>query len=188
MASYRNTALIPPNPIVEPLPELQKPPNDLLRPTPSVRCFNPHIFLVLEALCQAIIPPDESYGGAIEAGVPEFIELLASENKNYRIRLKGGLMWLDAKCRRSFGKSFIECDAREQDLMLRPISNREENTDSSLSHGREFFQFVRKLTLDGFFTSREGIAYLGYVGNERLLEFLGCPEVPQKRDYPSSGQ
>ena len=50
--------------------------------------------------------------------------------------------------------------------------------DASLSQGVEFFSFLRNLTADGFFTSKIGIQYLGYIGNGYLAEFPGCPPVP----------
>jgi hypothetical protein len=50
--------------------------------------------------------------------------------------------------------------------------------DKSLSQGVEFFAFLRDLTADGFFTSKIGIEYLGYIGNAYLTEFPGCPPVP----------
>ena len=51
--------------------------------------------------------------------------------------------------------------------------------DPGLSQGVEFFAFLREMTADGFFTSKIGIQYLGYVGNTYLLSFNGCPPVPE---------
>jgi gluconate 2-dehydrogenase gamma chain len=50
--------------------------------------------------------------------------------------------------------------------------------DASLGQGVEFFSFLRNLTADGFFTSKIGIQYLGYIGNTFVAEFPGCPPVP----------
>jgi len=44
----------------------------------SPKFFNPHQYQTLRSPCQTIIPPDEHSGGAIEAGAPEFIDLLTS--------------------------------------------------------------------------------------------------------------
>ena len=38
-------------------------------------------------LCDMIIPKDEKSGGAVEAGAPEFIDLLTSENEEYQLSL-----------------------------------------------------------------------------------------------------
>jgi hypothetical protein len=36
-------------------------------------------------LCDTIIPKDETSGGAVEAGAPEFIDLLCSENEEFQL-------------------------------------------------------------------------------------------------------
>src|SRR5678809_141071 len=56
--------------------------------------FSAHAYKTLQSLCQTIIPSDNDAKGAIEAGAPEFIDLLTSENKDYQVALGGGLMWL----------------------------------------------------------------------------------------------
>ena len=50
--------------------------------------------------------------------------------------------------------------------------------DPSLSQGVAFFAFLRKMTCDGFYTSKIGIADLQYIGNTSRREFPGCPPVP----------
>ena len=51
--------------------------------------------------------------------------------------------------------------------------------DPALSQGIAFFAFVRKMTCDGFYTSKIGIADLQYIGNTAIPEFPGCPALPQ---------
>jgi gluconate 2-dehydrogenase subunit 3-like protein len=142
--------------------------------------FSDHQYKTLRALCQAIIPADERSGGAIEAGAPEFIDLLASENAEYKLKLGGGMMWLDSICTDHWGKIYLDCSPEEQRRMLDLIAYRKNTkTDPSLSQGIEFFSFLRNLTADGYFTSEIGIKDLGYIGNKYLKEFPGCPPVPQ---------
>src|SRR5271163_3336679 len=57
--------------------------------------FPPKQYETLISLCDSILPKDDHSGGAVEAGAPEFIDLLTSENEQYAGRLGGGLMWLD---------------------------------------------------------------------------------------------
>jgi hypothetical protein len=142
--------------------------------------FPAHQFRTVQALCQAIIPPDSESAGAVEAGAPEFIDLLASENSEYQLKLGGGLMWLDSTCRDRFGKVYLECQPVNQKEILDLIAYRESiEKDASLNPGVQFFAFLRDLTTDGFFTSKIGIEYLKYVGNEALAEFPGCPPLPE---------
>src|SRR5208282_3023618 len=71
--------------------------------------FSPQRYKTLQALCQAIIPADSDSGGANEAGAPEFIDLLTSENPEYQLKLGGGLMRLDAECTDRYGKAYLDC-------------------------------------------------------------------------------
>ena len=141
--------------------------------------FSAHAYKTMQALCQAIIPSDEDAKGAIEAGAPEFIDLITSENKEYQVALGGGMMWLDNTCLDRYGKVYLECPSAQQKEILDLIAYRKNaKQDPSLGQGIEFFGFLRKLTADGYFTSEIGIEYLGYIGNTYLKEFPGCPPAP----------
>jgi hypothetical protein len=144
------------------------------------RYFTAHQYETLRELCQAIIPPDEQSGGALEAGAPEFIDLLTSENEDYQARLGGGLIWLDAECHRRYGQVYLKSKPLEQKEILDLIAYRKNaQKDPALFPGIQFFEFLRNLTADGFFTSEIGIQYLEYIGNDYLAEFPGCPALPQ---------
>jgi hypothetical protein len=141
--------------------------------------FNAHQYATLQRLCETILPADADSGGAIAAGAPEFIDLLTSESPEYQVKLGGGMMWLDSACDLRYGSAYLECAPQQQKEMLDLIAYRKNaEHDPSLRYGVEFFSFLRNLTSDGFFTSKIGIEYLGYMGNTFLLEFPGCPPVP----------
>jgi len=142
--------------------------------------FPPQQYKTLQTMCQAIFPPDAETGGAVEAGAPEFIDLLTSENPAYQLKLGGGLMWLDAECSDRYGKAYLDCTPAQQKEILDLIAYRKNALDDpGLSQGVEFFAFLRNLAADGFFTSEIGIKYLGYIGNLHVKEFTGCPPVPE---------
>jgi gluconate 2-dehydrogenase gamma chain len=144
------------------------------------KALGPEQYRTLQALCQAIIPADADSGGAIEAGAPEFIDLLSSENPAYQLKLGGGLMWLQETCNDRYGKPYLQCSSAQQTEILDLIAYRKNAlTDPGLSQGIDFFSFLRSMTADGFFTSEIGIKYLGYMGNTYLTEFKGCPPVPE---------
>jgi gluconate 2-dehydrogenase gamma chain len=143
--------------------------------------FSPHAYKTLKSLCNTIIPSDEESKGAVEAGAPEFIDLLTSENTDYQVALGGGLMWLDNTCIDRYEKAYLDCTSEQQKEILDQIAyRRNAKQDPSLGQGVEFFGFLRKLTADGFFTSEIGISYLGYIGNTYVQEFPGCPPVPER--------
>lgn len=142
--------------------------------------FSTHAYKTLQSLCNSIIPADDEAKGALEAGATEFIDLLTSENKDYQLTLGGGLMWLDSTCIDRYEKPYLNCTAEQQKETLDLIAYRKNaKKDPGLSQGIEFFNFLRKLTADGFFTSEIGIEYLGYIGNTYVQEFPGCPPVPE---------
>ncbi len=142
--------------------------------------FSAPQYATLIALCDAIIPKDEKSGGAVEAGTPEFIDLLTSENEKYQLRLGGGLFWLDGFCSDRYGKVFLECAPEQKKEALDLLAfRRNAKQDSALSQGVAFFAFLRRLTCDGYYTSKIGVADLGYIGNTSLHEFPGCPPLPE---------
>jgi len=146
----------------------------------SPKFFPVRQYETLRALCQAIIPEDEEGGGAIEAGAPEFIDLVTSENRELQLQLGGGIMWLDSTCSERYGKAYLECTPDQQKEILDLVAFRK-NAEKfpRLGPGIEFFAILRKYTADGFFTSKIGIQYLAYRGNSYLSEFPGCPPVPE---------
>ena len=142
--------------------------------------FTPHQYEMLTLLCESIIPKDEKSGGAVEAGAPEFIDLLTSENEEYQLRLGGGLYWLDGFCGDRYTGPYLSCTPEQRKAVLDLIAFRKNaKADPTLSQGVAFFAFLRSLTCDAFYTSKIGVADLQYIGNTALPEFPGCPALPE---------
>src|SRR5713101_6837325 len=142
--------------------------------------FSAPQYAILIALCDLIIPKDEKSGGALEAGAPEFIDLLTSENPESQLKLGGGLFWLDGFCSDRYSKVFLECSPEQKKEVLDLIAFRKNaKKDPARSQGVAFFAFLRNLTCDGYYTSKIGIADLGYIGNTSLRDFPGCPPLPE---------
>jgi hypothetical protein len=144
------------------------------------RYFNAHEYRTLQALCHAILPPDERSKGAVEAGAPEFIDLLTSENEDFQRTLGGGLIWLDAECDDRYGTTFLASKPEQRTEILDQIAFRKNaEQDTRLTQPVRFFALLRNLTCDAYFTSEIGIRDLGYVGNTYVREFHGCPPLPE---------
>jgi hypothetical protein len=142
--------------------------------------FSSHQYETLSQLCDLILPKDEASGGAIEAGAPEFIDLLTSENEEYQGIFGGGLMWLDNLCTDRYERTFVDCTAVQQKEVLDLIAYKKNALVSpALSQGVAFFAKLRNMTCDGFYTSKIGIEDLKYIGNTALAEFPGCPPLPE---------
>ena len=170
------------------------------------KLFNEHEFKTLGRLAELIVPPDEISGSAREAGAPEFIDLLCSQNEELAVIYTGGLMWLDGRMQKRYSVPFIEAKEDEQTAMLDLLveaerDERERKTKgltyegthhyqgfgsygifspSDLGPGIVFFDWLRKMTVDAFYTSEIGIKDVGYRGNSARAKF----EVPQEAiDY-----
>jgi gluconate 2-dehydrogenase gamma chain len=144
--------------------------------------FPAHQYEMLLSLCDTIIPKDERSGGAVEAGAPEFIDLLTSENEQFQTQLGGGLMWLDNYCIDQYGKVYMECTPDQRKTTLDLIAYRKNGKQQPLlKPGIAFFVTLRNMTCDGFYTSKIGIADLQYIGNTSVHEFPGCPAVPERQ-------
>jgi len=142
--------------------------------------FTAKQYETLTSLCDTIIPKDEKSEGAVEAGAPEFIDLLTSENQEFQLALGGGLMWLDHYCTDHYEKIYLECTPEQRKEVIDLIAYRKNaKATPELHQGVAFFSFLRNMTCDGFYTSKIGIEDLQYIGNVTRSEWPGCPPLPE---------
>jgi len=138
------------------------------------RFFTTHEYETVNVLVDLIIPRDERSGGATDAGVPEFIDFMMTDDPDLQTGTRGGLAWLDAECHRRSGKTFVACSDAERagvlDDIAWPAKARKE-----MSQGVAFFSDFRDLTASGFWSSKLGVADIGYLGNQFLGQWNGCP-------------
>ena len=128
----------------------------------------------VRVLVDLIIPRDERSGSATEAGVPQFMDFLMLERLDEQLPMRGGLAWLDAESRRRYGKPFVEAADQQRRSLLDDIAW-PARAHPDLSHGVAFFNRFRDLTASGFWSSKIGVADLGYQGNAVVGEWTGCP-------------
>ena len=142
--------------------------------------FTAKQYETLTSLCDTIIPRDEKSGGAVDAGAPEFIDLLTSENAEFQNRLGGGLMWLDSYCIDHYGKVYMESLPEQRKEVIELIAYRKNaKANPEIQQGVAFFAVLRNMTCDGFYTSKIGIDDLQYIGNVTRSEWPGCPALPE---------
>lgn len=168
----------------------------------KVKEFKPHEYKTIARLAELIVPADSVSGSAVDAGAPEFIDTLASQNPKLAEIYHGGLGWLDAEMRQRYGKGFSDCSAEQQTAMLdvlveadkaererrseelvyqkspdyKQFSNYTVKRPSPLGAGVVFFDWVRKMSVDAFYTSPIGIKDLDYRGNRGWSKY----EVPKE--------
>jgi len=128
------------------------------------RAFTAHEYATITRLCGLIFP------GAVEGGAPEFIDLLASNNQDLQTIYTGGVAWLDHEMAKRYQASFTGAQADRQTAMLDLIAYRKNETPE-LAPGIRFFDWIRKMTADAYYTSKPGIADLGFMGNKGMAKF-----------------
>ena len=142
-------------------------------PVPVVPAFEPKFFTVEEGLVIAriadlIIPPTDT-PGAVAAGVPHYIDQVVLQNPEHQELFRAGIAWVNSK-----GKPFVEMTEEQQISMLKPLSEAAD-AEKLEGEGVRFFQSMKKLTADGYYTSYAGLVQeLGYKGNQALASFEGC--------------
>jgi hypothetical protein len=156
--------------------------------------FTPHEWQTVRVLVDLIIPRDERSGSATDAGVPEFMDYLMNDPTDSDTISRGapdrdagrpGLdqLHLRAALRprlrrlhrgrahgaldeiayfKGHGEEEEEAEMREPKQLLVHIH-----------HGPSFFHSFRDLTASGFWSSKMGIADLGYSGNTFVAEWTG---------------
>lgn len=136
--------------------------------------FSAHEMATIAVLADIIIPRDAKSGSATDAGVPDFIEFIVKDQPDHKTPMRGGLLWLDVECAKQFGKKFIECSHAQQVDLVSQIAY-PKKAKPEMHHGVIFFNRMRDLTATGFFTSKIGLADIGYMGNQPN-QWKGVPE------------
>lgn len=136
--------------------------------------LNAHELETIAVLCDIILPKNDTYGAATDAGVPDFIAFIVKDMPYHQMQIRGGIMWLDNYCNTHYEKEFKSCASEEQlavcDLIAYPKKTLPEH-----KQGEKFFTKMRDLTLTGYFTTKTGIEDLGYKGNTPNV-WDGVPE------------
>jgi hypothetical protein len=127
--------------------------------------FNGHELATITILADIIIPRDAVSGSASDAKVPEFIEFIVKDKESHQTPMRGGLRWLDVHCLNRFGKTFADCDTKQQIAVVDDIAY-PKKVKPELQAGASFFSLMRNLTSTGFYTSEIGVKDVGYKGNQ----------------------
>ena len=144
------------------------------------KCFNAHQYATLRRLAELIVPPEEHSKGALEAGAPEFIDLLASSNAELAAIYTGGMAWLDDQMKHRYQAVFTAAKPAEQTAMLDLIAYRKnEAAHPELGPGIRFFNWVRNMVVDAYYTSKVGMDDLGFQGNGVMASFSVPEEALQ---------
>ncbi len=137
--------------------------------------FREHELLTIAVLCDIILPGDHPNGGALDAGLPDFVEFMVKDRQQYKLPVRGGIAWLDNYALDNYGADFIHIEESQRLAICDAIAYPDVDTPE-LQPGIAFFSLMRNLTLTGYYTTEAGIRDLGYVGN-RPNVWDGVPEA-----------
>lgn len=163
----------------------------------KVKAFQPGEYKTLQRLAEIIVPKDDVSGSGLDAGAPEFIDVLCSQNDVLAAIFQGGLAWLDSEMRKRYQTTFAAAAPAQQTAMLdvlveaarvdaarkseelvysnsptyKDFSGYTVHRASDLGPGIIFFDWVRKMTVDAFYTSAMGMKDLGYMGNRAYSKY-----------------
>ncbi|MDE2877949.1 gluconate 2-dehydrogenase subunit 3 family protein [Candidatus Palauibacter soopunensis] len=140
--------------------------------------------VTLAALCDVIIPEDEHSPGAAALGAHAFIDEWVSApydgNREDLTLVRGGLVWLDIESTERFGRRFTDLTLEQKHAICDDICWAE-NAAPEYRVAARFFDRVRDLTSTAFWTTVEGMADLGFVGNRPMPRFDGPPPEVRER-------
>ncbi len=146
--------------------------------------FHAQEYALVERLTDIIIPSDGT-PGAREAGVSEFIDLMASRDATLQHGFRTGLTWLNAHSSRRNGKTFLALTGEQQAALLEPFAYKAKHRPGE-EPGRDFFELFREYTVMGFYTSEIGLKELDFPGFQLYSESPACPhkDDPEHRHLP----
>jgi hypothetical protein len=133
---------------------------------------------LVEELSETIIPGDSHSGGAKAAKVADYIDhvLGSTLDDSEKSVWREGLRLIDIMSEHYTGKSFVAASPEERIAVLTVLSDNHHMTD--IPEVR-FFNSLKDLTVEGYYTSKIGILEeLDYKGNRFLEEYAGCNDQP----------
>ena len=136
--------------------------------------FKPAEYAMVGILVDLIIPRDERSGSATDAGVPQFMDFMMTDQPRRQVAMRGGLALIDRLAMSRFGKRLTGASDAQRRQLLDEIAYTT-NPDPGLSQATAFFSSFRDLTATGFWTTKIGIEDLQYQGNVFVDEWNGCP-------------
>ncbi len=133
---------------------------------------------VTAALADVVIPADEQSPAASAVGVPEFIDEWVSapypEQQADRTKVIQLLVYVESQAEDRYGKSFAALSIEQQDSIVSPIAFSPKAIEKNRVMATHFSVF-RNLVLGGFYSTPQGMADVGYIGNKPMPRWEGPP-------------
>jgi gluconate 2-dehydrogenase gamma chain len=125
----------------------------------------------IPAPSQTEIGTPKRHPGAKELGVAEFIDFIVFNDRSLQQSFRSGLQWLDRAAKPAH--SFTDLSAAQQHALLDRLAYKKEHRPDEKA-GQQFFALVRRYTVMGFYTTREGLEFLDFPGLTFYATSPGC--------------
>jgi hypothetical protein len=134
--------------------------------------LTPSEFTLVDRITDALLPADADGGGAHEANVARFIDIvLQYESTDGQQRWKEGLAQVAAWCEQRTPQGAAGMQANDWTAAVTRLFEGEREPANDLDR---FAVRLKDLTVQGFATSDAGLKYFGYTGNAAVATFHGC--------------
>lgn len=139
----------------------------------AARYFSGTDWKLVSRIADLIIPETDT-PGAVAAGVPAYVDYVVGANREHQATFRQGLAALRKQSTARYKRDFLALTEEQQIELLTPLSNAVDR-GAAKTEAEQFFESMKALTADGYFTSKVGLMEaLGYKGNTVLAEFPGC--------------
>jgi hypothetical protein len=138
------------------------------------RILDAHQDELVVAISELIIPATDT-PGAKAALVNRFIDAVLEDSEEPdRNDFIKGLAWMDSRSQELFGSGFLKVTPSQQVALLTIVSS-EKNTAHEDQVGVEFFEAIKRMTINGYYTSEIGMKQeLRDDGNLFFADARGC--------------
>jgi hypothetical protein len=117
------------------------------------------------ALTDTILPAEGTYPAPSKIGIHHFVDEWVSapypDQKADRIVLLNGFAWVEEQARARHGKAYAKLGGSERATILSDAARADDK-------GKAFLDKMKFLTTGAYYTSEQGVAELGYIGNVAL--------------------
>jgi hypothetical protein len=132
----------------------------------------------LRLAADLMLPADaHSPSGAalhLDAFVDEWVSAPYPEQRQDRALILSGLQWLHAESKSRFGQTFAQASDAQRRAIFDLVAFRK-NVQPDYVRPARFFIRLRGLMLSGFYSLPEGVADIGYLGNNPSLGLYSGP-------------
>ena len=130
--------------------------------------FSQSDYDTISKLADLIIPRTDT-PGAVDAGVPHWIDRQVGANAELQEHVKEGLAYLAEQAATMNGSTFSALAEEQQAAILRALSIDSDNAKSG------FFKTIKDLTVENYYKTEAGLVQeLGFKGNTFRSSFPGC--------------